>query len=124
MPLAALFDLTEILGFGAIAALLVGAALYAWPWARARGRYAIAAAATLVGWTAWNLVLSENDAASLDVDAPVIPLSWQDVGSGVGAFLVTALILGVLDRAQPAGRVVGAAAIAGAIAMVYDLFVL
>ena len=63
-PLAALFDLSEIIGFGAIAALLVGAALYAWPWARERGRYAIAAAATLIGRTAWNLVLSENDAAS------------------------------------------------------------
>jgi len=89
-----------------------------------RGRFAVGAFATLAGWTAWNLVLSENDAASLDVDAPVIPLSWQDVGSGVGAFLFTALALGLLDRAEPAGRVVGAAAIAGAVVMVFDLFVL
>jgi len=54
----------------------------------------------------------------------VIPLSWQDVGSGVGAFLLTAIALGLLDRTEPAGRVVGTAAIAGATAMIFDLFVL
>src|SRR5215218_11381746 len=118
MVLGSLFSFGEIAGFGAAAALLSGAALYALPWARQRGRFAVGAASTFVGWVAWNLVLSENDAASLDVDAPVIPLSWQDVGSGVGAFLFTALALGLLDRAEPAGRVVGAAAIAGAVVMV------
>ena len=74
---------------------------------RRHGRYAIGATATLVPWTAWNLVVSENDARSLDVDAPVIPLSWQDVGSGVGAFLFTALTLGLLGprrAARPRGR--------------------
>jgi len=35
MPVfAALFSLSEIVLLGAVAALLVGAALYAWPWAR------------------------------------------------------------------------------------------
>jgi hypothetical protein len=101
--------------------VLVGATLHAWTWARRRGRFAVAAAATLAGWTAWKLVLSENSAASLDVDAPVIALTWPDVGSGVGAFVLTALALGRLDRSEPAGRVVGAAAIAGAIAVVFDI---
>ena len=100
-PLAALFDLSEVLGFGAIAALLVGAALYTWPWARRGGRSAGAAAASVIGWTAWNLVLS-----------------------GVGAVLFTALALGLFDRNEPAGRVVGAAALAGAVAALFDLFVL
>jgi len=69
-------------------------------------------------------VLSENDAASLDIDAPVIPFSWQDVGSGVATFLFAALTLGVLDRREPAGQVVSAAALAALVATVFDLFVL
>lgn len=124
MPLAALFSFSDILIFGLIAAVLAGAALCAWPWARQRARFVVGAAGTLTGWIAWNLVLSENNAASLDVDAPVIALSWQDVGSGVGAFLFTAIALGVLDRHEPAGRVITAAALAGSVATLFDIFVL
>jgi hypothetical protein len=120
----ALFSFSDILIFGLIAALLAGAALYAWPWSRQRGRFLVGAGGTLAGWLAWNLVLSENNASSLDVDAPVVALSWQDVGSGVGAFLFTALALGVLDRDQPAGRVIAAAALAGAVTTFFDIFVL
>ena len=69
-------------------------------------------------------MLSENNASSLDVDAPVVALSWQDVGSGVGAFLFTALALGLLEREQPAGRVIAAAGLAGVVAIVFDIFVL
>jgi len=59
------------------------------------------------------------------VDAPVIGLSWQDVGSGVWAFLATALVLGLIAlREEPAHRIVGAAGIAGVVAMVVDIFVL
>ncbi|HLM50839.1 MAG TPA: hypothetical protein VK279_09855 [Solirubrobacteraceae bacterium] len=124
MVLGSLFSFGEIAGFGAAAALLSGAALYALPWARQRGRFAVGAASTFVGCVAWNLVLSENDAASLDIDAPVIPFSWQDVGSGVATFLFAALTLSVLDRREPAGQVVGAAVLAGLVATVFDLFAL
>jgi len=122
--LAALFGFGEIVGFGVIAAALVAAAEYARPWSRQRGRFFVAAAGTFAGWMAWNLVLSENNAATLDVDAPVIALSWQDVGSGVGAFLFTALGLGWRERDEPAGQVIAAASVAGVVAMIFDIFVL
>ncbi len=125
MPvLAALFSFGEILITGVIASGLVAATQYARPWARRRGRFLVAAAGTLAGWIGWNLVLSENNAASLDVDAPVIALSWQDVGSGVGAFLFTGLALGWLERREPAGHVIATAALAGLVAMIFDIFVL
>ena len=124
LVLGALFSFSDILVFGVIAAALVGAALYVWPWARQRGRFLVAAGGTLAGWIAWNLVLSENNASSLDVDAPVVALSWQDVGSGVSAFLFTAIALGVLDRDQPAGRIITAAALAGSVTTFFDIFVL
>jgi hypothetical protein len=85
-----------------------------------------AGVATTIGFTLWNLTLNATQAVpNFDVDAPVIGLSWADAGSGVLAFLVTALVLGlVTDRGEPAYRVVGAAAIAGLVAMALDLFVL
>jgi hypothetical protein len=89
------------------------------------GLLAAAGGATAVGFAAWNLVISHANATGLDADAPVIALSWQDVGSGVLAVACTALALGLLtDREEPARRVVGAAAIAGLVAMVFDILVL
>jgi hypothetical protein len=107
-----------------VAGVLSAAALAAWPWARPRGRFALAGAATLVSWIAWHLVLNATRATGFDVDAPVIPLSWEDVGSGVAAFFASALVLGlVTERREGASRVVGAASVAGLVAMVLDLFV-
>ena len=60
----------------------------------------------------------------LDIDAPVIALSWQDVGSGVLAFATTALALGLAERHEPAFETTKAAALAGVVAMVFDIFVL
>ena len=55
---------------------------------------------------------------------PIIGLSWEDVGSGVVALFATVLVLGlVTERREAAVRVVGAASIAGVIAMLVDLFV-
>ena len=107
-----------------IAGVLSAAALAVWPWARHRGRFAVAGVATLVGWIAWHLVLNATRATGFDVDAPVIRVSWEDVGSGVLALFATALALGlVTERREAAVRVVGAASIAGLVAMVLDLFV-
>jgi hypothetical protein len=107
-----------------VAGVLAAAALAAWPWARRRGRFAIAGVLTLVSWIAWHLLLNATHASGFDVDAPIIGLSWEDVGSGVVALFATVLVLGlVTDRREAAVRVVGAASIAGVIAMVLDLFV-
>lgn len=120
-----MFAVRDILVFGVIAGLLAGAALAIWPWARRDGRFAVAAVATAAGMMAWNFVLHRSNTASLNVDAPVIALSWQDVGTGVWACTATALTLGLITaRDEPARRVVGAAGIAGLVAMVFDIFVL
>ena len=107
-----------------IAGVLVALALAAWPWARKRARFAVAGGATLVGWIAWHLLLNATRATGFDVDAPIIGLSWEDVGSGVVALFATVLVLGLgTEQREEAVQVVGAASIAGLIAMVLDLFV-
>jgi hypothetical protein len=47
---------------------------------------------TTVGIVIWNTLLNLANATSLNVDSPLLGLSVQDVGSGIGAFLVTALV--------------------------------
>ena len=120
-----MFSLPSIFISAVIAGVLALGILWLWPWARQRNRFAIAGLTTFLGFTAWNLVLRHTNATGMNVDAPVIGLSWQDVGSGVLAFLATALTLGLItDRNEPARLPVGAAAIAGLVAMIFDIFVL
>jgi hypothetical protein len=97
-----------------------------WRWSRDRNRFIVGGITTLLGWYAWNFTLNATGAVpNFNVDAPVIPLSWADTGSGVFACLLTALVLGLgTDRDQPAGRVVGAAGIAALAAILLDLVVL
>ena len=107
-----------------VAGVLSAAALAVWPWARSRGRFAVAGVATLVGWIVWHLVLNVTRARGFDVDAPIIQVSWEDVGSGVLAFFATALVLGLMtEPKEQASRVVGAASIAGVVALILDVFV-
>src|SRR5215216_6719564 len=102
-----------------IAGVLTAAALAVWPWARIRGRFAVAGVATLVGWIAWHLLLNSTQAFGFDVDAPIIRVSWEDVGSGVVALLATVLVFGLAtERRETASRVVGAASIAGLVALI------
>ena len=120
-----MFAVRDIVLFSIVAGLLAAAVLAVWPWTREQGTFAVAGVATIVGMMAWNSILHVSNTASLNVDAPVIGLSWQDVGSGVWAFLAAALVLGLWYRRDaPAWRVVIASAIAGVIAMVFDIFVL
>src|SRR5215211_8302222 len=122
-----MFALTEIAIFSVLAGVLTAAVLrFAWRWSRVNRRFLVAGVSSAVGCALWNLTLNATSAVpNFNVDAPVIPLSWADAGSGVFACLVTALVLGLLtDRQEPAGRVVGAAAIAGVAAMLLDLVVL
>lgn len=120
-----MFAVGDILIFSIVAGLLAAGALALWPWARRTGRFIVAGISAAAGMMAWNFVLHWSDTASLNVDAPIIALSWQDVGTGIWACAVTALVLGlVAARNEPASRVVAAAGIAGFVAMVFDIFVL
>jgi hypothetical protein len=119
------FAIQDIVLFAIVAGILAAAALAVWPWSRERGRFAIAGLTTSAGFIAWNLVLNATHGTNFNVDAPVIGLSWADAGSGVLAFVTTALVFGlVMARREPAARVVGIAVIGGLAALLVDLFVL
>jgi len=122
-----MFALTDIAIFSVIAGVLAAVVLwFAWRWSRAQRRFFVAGVTTTIGCALWNLTLNATGAVpNFNVDAPVIPLSWADTGSGVCACLVTVLVLGLLtDPEEPADRVVGAAAIAGLAAIAVDLVLL
>jgi len=91
-----MFETRDVLVDGLIAAIFAAAGTLAIPWARVRFRFLVAALTTFLGFVAWNLVISHAKASDLDVDAPVIKLSWQDVGSGVLAFATTSLARGLV----------------------------
>lgn len=103
-----------ILSIGVLAAL--------WPWARDPRRLVAMAVGMTIGIVAWNVMLNLTNAAAMNVDS-AYRVSGQDVGSGVFAFAVACLALGlVADRDAKASQVVGMAAIAGIITLFVDLF--
>jgi hypothetical protein len=84
----------------------------------------VAGVTTLISWIAWHLLLNATGASGFDVDAPLIRVSWEDVGSGVVALFATVVVFGLgTERRETAVRVVGAAAIAGLVATILDVFV-
>jgi hypothetical protein len=103
-----------------VVSLVVLAAL--WPWARQTRRLAVIGIATAVGIVVWNVALNVTNAAALNVDSPFLGLSAQDVGSGVLAFVATALALSVTERGEPMRRVFGVAGTVGLVTIVVDLF--
>ena len=113
----------------ALGAALVGLAaagvLYAWPPSRERRRIIVGAAAAVAGFLVWRGALIYADGANFDIDYPLLlGLSFEDIGSGVMAFLFAALAFGLgADRAQRAQLVVTSAALVGAAAMLVDRFV-
>jgi hypothetical protein len=120
-----MFQVRDIVIYAVIAGLLSGGALSTWSWGRSHSRNVVTGLASVVGFAIWNFTLNLTDAHGFDVDAPVIPLSWADVGSGVLCFACTCLVLGLVwDPDERAGNVVKAAAIAGGLAVLLDLFVL
>jgi hypothetical protein len=121
-----LFLLTDILLYAAVSAALTFAISYLWGWSKQHYRFAVISVSTFLGFAAWNVLQSATGAdQALNIDWPVFPLSWSDFGSGVAAFAVTSLVLGLLtERGQPAGKVMMAATLAGALAALVDLFAL
>jgi len=119
-----MFSGREVVIVGPVGGLLVALLLLAWPWARARFRFAVAGVATAIGAILWNLALWNANAVNMDVDGPILRLSYQDVGSGVLAFAAVALAFGLgSERGEPAMQVIITAVIAGATTMILDLFV-
>jgi hypothetical protein len=121
---ALVYGVSVIYVSAVVTGVLAAAVLAAWSWARSRRRFVVAGITTLVSWIAWHLLLNATGATGFDVDAPIIRVSWEDVGSGVLALFATVVVFGLItERREPAARVVGAAAIAGLVAMVLDVFV-
>lgn len=118
-----MFAVWDIIVSAIIAGMLAAGAVAAWPWTRVRGRFALAGLTTTVGFIAWNLTLNATHATGFDVDAPIVRISWQDAGTGVLVFTVTALVFGLItNREATSQRSVGAAAIAGLVALIFDIF--
>ena len=118
-----MFSTASILIAAVVAGALAAAALAAWPWARRRGRFAVAGLATALGFVAWNATLNVTNATGFDVDAPLVRVSWQDAGSGVAAFALGALVLAYGPMRSDTPRAVTTAALAiGAVALVVDVY--
>jgi hypothetical protein len=93
-----------------------------WPWIRDKRRLVGLSIGMVLGIVAWNLMLNLTNATAMNVDSAV-RVSGQDVGSGVFACASASLVLGlVADPGEAAGRVVGAAGLAGLITILVDLF--
>jgi hypothetical protein len=104
-----------VLSLAVIAALL--------PWARQARTLITIALTIMVGIIIWNTLLNLTNATFLNVDSAVLGLSAQDVGSGVGAFLVTGLVLRfITDRNASVGRVLGVSTVVGLVTIAVDLF--
>ncbi len=107
-----------------LSAGLVAGVLGLWPWSRGRFRFLVGAASTFVGYEAWHLLLNASNGSNFDVDNPaLLGLSAEDVGSGVVAFVLIVLVLGLaVDGKEQARRVVAAGVIAALLAMLVDRF--
>jgi hypothetical protein len=121
-----LFALTDTLFSAMFSSILALAILYSWKWARASYRFLVSALTTFLGFAAWNILQSSTGAdLALNIDWPIFPLSWSDVGSGVSAFVVTVIVLGLITaREELSWRVVMASGLAGLSALLVDLFAL
>ena len=121
-----MFQLSNILLSALGSAVLVFIVLFFWRWSKAHFRFAVSSLTTFLGFTAWNLVQNATGAdQSLNIDWPILPMSWSDVGSGLIAFAATAIAIGLLtDRYENAWQVLVASGIAGLLAILVDLFFL
>lgn len=94
-----------------------------WSWARQPRLLVTIGLTTTFGIVLWNTVLNLTNASALNVDSSFLGLSAQDVGSGVGAFLVTLVVLRfITDPTAPLSRVLSASGIVGLVTILVDLF--
>ena len=121
-----MFQLSNILLSALGSGVLVFIVLFFWKWSKGHFRFAVSSLSTFLGFTAWNLVKNATGAdLAPNIDWPIFPMSWSDVGSGVIAFVATVIALGLLtDRDETAWRVLVASGIAGLLATLVDLFFL
>jgi len=85
----------------------------------------VGAASAVLGPVAWNAILHGVDARGFFVDAPVtiVPVSWQDTGSGVFTLAAAALLLGIGPLAHlPGRRLAITAALCGLAAFLVDVY--
>ncbi len=111
--------------YGAVLTTVIAAVVFVV--LRRERRLAVLAAAlgsTLAGPVAWNAILHRAGGAGFFVDIPFapFPVSWQDTGSGVFTLAVASVVLSLLLRREVAGRVIGIAATAAAVAFLVDIY--
>lgn len=100
---------TILFGAGLTAAFTAVALVVALREQRRPQVLALAVAASALGPIAWNGILRATHASRFFTDAPIVvfPVSWQDAGSGVFAFALVTLVLGLGPlRREPAGGLV------------------
>jgi hypothetical protein len=103
---------------------LIGLTLVVPRWRRL-GLSLAAVAGASAAVLAWQFVLRATHASQFFTDLPFrpFPVSWQDTGSGVVAFAVTALVLAYGPmRKQPAPEAASFALAAGAVALLVDIY--
>lgn len=85
---------------------------------RAPGVLVIVAIGTVAGPVAWNTILRATAADQFFVDAPVplVPVSWQDTGSGIFTLAALALVLGFGPLRTGSGGRVALLSLLGALA--------
>jgi hypothetical protein len=106
--------LSSILTVAIVAAL--------WPTMRDARSLVALVIGMVAGIVVWNVMLNLTNAAAMNVDS-VYRVSGQDVGSGVFALATACLALGlVAKRNERAVTVVAAAAVAGLVTLIVDLF--
>ncbi len=85
-----------------------------------------AIASAFLGPVAWNAILhraaTEQDGFFVDIPFKPFPVSWQDTGSGVFTLAVASLLLGLVLRSEPVGRVLSLAASAAVVAFLVDIY--
>ena len=92
--------------------------------ARTRGTLAAAAAAAMLGPLLWDLIL-RHTGGKFFVDAPgtIFPISFEDLGSGVFATAIAALLLGLGPlRAATGARAAWASLLCGIAALLVDIY--
>ena len=91
---------------------------------RGRATLATAVAATALGALVWDLIL-RHTGGDFFVDAPglVFPISFEDLGSGVFATAIAALLLGFAPlRTATGARVARASLLCGLAALLVDIY--